>query len=86
MPGTDRKGPLLPQSRSYVAHLADDSRLFTACGEPWQGWQEPDGAPRDVGPNRGGPLPPQGDPRPHIDQIRFCGACQRGAMRATLAS
>jgi hypothetical protein len=61
----------------YVSHLSDDSGLFTACGEPWQGWQEPASAPRDVGPNRGGPMPPHSQPRAHQDKVRFCGACLR---------
>jgi hypothetical protein len=60
---------------SYISHLASDSDpRFTACGSAWQGWQEPDDAPRDFGP--GGPLPPHDPPRPHQDKIRFCGACQ----------
>lgn len=61
----------------YVSHLRADGSYGTVCGEPWQGWQEPDM------PSHGAPvLPPFDLPRSHHatgigDEIRFCGACQK---------
>jgi hypothetical protein len=70
---------------AYVAHLADDRyRLFTACGEPWQGWQAP--VDLDLKLKSSDPramvLPPHNQPRPHEDAIRQCQACLRVAMTA----
>jgi hypothetical protein len=67
----------------YVFHLADDSGLFTACGEPWQGWQ---GHEPSVGPNQGRLLPPYDPPRPHVDAVRSCGACRRATSPAPPSS
>ena len=66
---------------AYVAHLASDtSPLETACGEPWQGWQEPFDAdmvqPSDRYAVAAGPSHLQ-PPRPHQDTVRQCGACLR---------
>lgn len=64
----------------YVSHLADDNDpTETACGEPWQGWQEPDDCRRRTG----FVLTPFEQPRPHVDPIRFCGACARLAQVAS---
>ena len=61
--------------KNYISHLADDGDpRVTACGEPWQGWQEPDNAPRVI------VDPPHDPPRPHADQIRMCQACLRVAV------
>lgn len=59
----------------YISHLAsDESRYFTACGEPWQGWQQPEDAE-----SYGAPPPrnPMNQPRPHKDKIYQCQACFR---------
>jgi hypothetical protein len=61
----------------YVAHLTcNDSSLRTACGEPWQGWQAPEGLdPHSV------ILPPHGPPSgDSVVGIRQCGACMKAAL------
>jgi len=60
----------------YVNHLAAEDGRGTECGEPWQGWQAPAGT---------ADLPPDNQPRPHIDPIRQCRACLLvGRLRAEL--
>lgn len=72
--------PVIP---NYIAHLSSDaSPLETACGEPWQGWQEPFGADKAVPPERYRVDPPMTKPRPHVDPIRQCQACLRVAISA----
>lgn len=69
-----------PSDIRYVAHLARDANRFeTACGEPWQGWQEPAGADRHTPADRYLVVPPHDPPRPHVDPIRQCQACLRVA-------
>lgn len=59
----------------YLAHLSqDDNPLLTLCGEPWQGWQAPEGYTDIPGHVE---LPPHDKPRPHKDQIRQCQACAK---------
>lgn len=62
----------------YVAHLVHANGFNTACGEPWQGWQEP--FDMDLLDPRHHPIPPFDDPRPHQDSIRQCQACLRVAL------
>jgi hypothetical protein len=63
-------------SDEFVAHLASDGDpRATACGEPWQGWQEPENPDRE----NYGVLPPHDQPRPRKDRIRQCQACLRVA-------
>ncbi len=60
----------------YVSHLAaDTTAAATFCGEPWQGWQAPFNL--DLLDPKAVTLPPQSPPRPHLDRIRFCGACAK---------
>lgn len=61
----------------YTAHLArDDNPLYTACGEPWQGWQAP--SDLDLRDPHAITLAPH-DP-PTWESIRQCQACLRVAM------
>lgn len=71
----------MPVTPDYIAHLAAANGLETACGEPWQGWQEPFDADLGVSPGRYRVDPPMSKPRPHIDRIRQCQACLRVALR-----
>lgn len=64
----------------HTAHLADAAKPdYTACGEPWQGWQAPTTASYEMTP-RNVELPPHDPPRPHRDAIRQCQACLKTAM------
>lgn len=71
----------------YVSHLASDKdNNQTACGEPWQGWQEPYNADLLQRHNRI-VLPPMGQPRHSSshgisDSIRCCRACLQVGMRS----
>lgn len=79
----------MPEFAVYTAHLASDKdRNQTACGEPWQGWQEPYDADL-IRPRGAGTLPPNHPPRDATtpggpDLIRACVACHRLAMRTPL--
>jgi hypothetical protein len=61
---------------TYISHLADNKSPFilTACGISWQGWQAPKGY-ADIPDHK--VLPPFSEPRPHIDRVEFCEACQK---------
>lgn len=62
----------------HVSHLADNERpASTACGEPWQGWQAPSNLTM-LDP-KAFTLAPHDPPRPHIESVRLCRACQRRA-------
>lgn len=63
---------------AYTAHLARTGQPWmTACGETWQGWQEPPGyAARDP---LARTLPPHEEPRPG-DRVRQCQACHRPSV------
>jgi hypothetical protein len=62
----------------YVAHLGDDERPdYTACGEPWQGWQAPVTTSYELTPGNV-ELPPHDPPRSK-DGVRQCQACLRRA-------
>lgn len=62
------------EQASYTSHLAVGNSLEeTACGEPWQGWQAPDGY-------NGNTIPPNTPPKPHQTEIRLCQACRRVAF------
>jgi len=62
----------------FTAHLASGRNpLYTACGEPWQGWQAPFN-------NRELELPPHHQPRPHQDRVRQCQTCFRRALELSL--
>jgi hypothetical protein len=66
---------------TYIAHLASGTNpLETACGEPWQGWQEPFDADKAVPPDRYRVRPPYDKPQPHKDPIDQCQACFRRLM------
>lgn len=67
----------------FTAHLASDADpRATACGEPWQGWQEPDLPCVDE--VAGSPLPPHGEPGRN-DRVRQCQACFRVAVNTAPA-
>lgn len=54
----------------FTSHMAKDGSTVTLCGEPWQGWQEPDDAdPRASG----NPVPPF--EKPPEAPVRQCQAC-----------
>lgn len=64
----------------YTAHLRRDDSPGTACGEPWQGWQEP--FDMDLCDPYAAALPPMQPPRARNDpggpdRIRRCQACLR---------
>lgn len=63
----------------YTAHLANDERPdYTACGEPWQGWQAPQTDSYELTPGNV-ELPPHYEPQ-RGDTIRQCQACARSAI------
>jgi hypothetical protein len=64
----------------YTAHLSSDEKPdYTACGEPWQGWQAPHTDSYELTPGNV-ELPPHDEPRPHRDRTRQCQACLKVAV------
>jgi hypothetical protein len=63
----------------FISHLIrDDGTLQTVCGQPWQGWQEPEDF--DRGYTQGEVYPPHVPPQ-RTDEIHQCQVCFREASK-----